>query len=547
MRADDMRVTQRSTMLAVVLVVWACLALGYPVGPSLSVEILAAEADIVFKGTVVSSELVQDAWFKPLPDFGVHETTFAVISVIKGDAPGATLRFRHYDEDPPEPRGHFFLPQYYHFQSNRTYVVFATSTEKTAVYRQTRADHRGKADQGVLLCLDNKPVLAKTVREALWDELIHMLKDTDVSNVTYAIGQLDQMSDGPDRFDGTQDFDRTNVLALVCGLMTNSDPRIAQAAIKVVGSRNPYMSNERTEFWLATVGSAKIAGFAEMDPKMRNTGGELYWKDLVSIVDSARQAETRAMAVRALGLVREPALREAIDGWLVDNEPAVRAAATVLLADFPGTNANQHITVMADDPEPKVRECAARAIGYSQQKELVTVLGRLLADKDRAVRRVASVCLISFSPKIEAVVGVLRANLNNKEFEPLFLNALARETPEPYLDALAQVVEEKNDPANWRGGQISAFTTWKILFKYLQSQSTVVLHSGSVDRYLDAIEKYGNYSSSEPRDVYAFYILRGMNERAKRFRERANRAATYDLDYYFRQVDLNPAHNSLER
>lgn len=533
-------------MLAVALVAWACLALGYPVGRPLSVEILTAVADIVFKGTVVSSELVQDVWFKPLPDFGVHETTFAVISVIKGDAPGATLRFRHYDED-PESRGHFFLPQYYHFQSNRTYVVFATSTEKTAVYRQTRADHRGKADQGVLLCLDNKPVLAKTVREALWDELIHMLKDTDVSNVTYAIGQLDQMSDGPGRFDGTQDFDRTNVLALVCDLMTNSDSRIAQAAIKVVGSRNPYMSNERTEFWLATVGSAKMTGFAEMDPKMRNTGGELYWKDLASIVDSARQAETRAMAVRALGLVREPALRETIDGWLVDNEPAVRAAATVLLADFPGTNANQHITVMADDPEPKVRECAARAIGYSQQKELVTVLGRLLADKDRAVRRVASVCLISFSPKIEAVADVLRANLGKKEFEPSFLNALARETPELYLDDMARVVEEMNDPENWRGHHVSVLTTRRILLKHLQRQPTDVLRSGSVDRYLNAIEKYGNSSSSEPRDIYAFYILRGMNERAKRFRERANKAASYDLDYYFRQVDQNPAHNSLER
>jgi len=544
MRADDMRVTQRSTMLAVALVAWAGLALGYLVGRPLSVEILTAEADIVFKGTVVSSELVQDDGFKPLPDFGVHETTFTVISVIKGDAPGATLRFRHYDED-PESHGHFFLPQYYHFQSNRTYVVFATSTEKTAVYRQTRADHRGKTDQGVLLCLDNKPVLAKTVRETLWNELMRMLKDTDVSNVTYAISQLDQMSDGPDRFDGTQDFDRTNVLTLVHDLMTDCDSSIAQAAIAVVGSRNPYMSNERTEFWLATVGSAKMPGFAEMDPKMRNTGGELYWKDLVSIVASARQAETRAMAVRALGLVREPALREAIDGWLADKEPAVRAAATVLLADFPGTNAIRQITVMADDPDPKVRECAARAIGYSQQKVLVTVLGTLLADKDRAVRRVASVCLLSFSPKIEAVAGVLRANLSNKEFEPSFLNALARETPEPYLDALAQVVEEKNDPANWRGGQISAFTTWKILFKYLQTQSTEVLNSGSVDRYLDAIEKYGSYSSSEPRDVYAFYILRGMNERAKRFRERANRAATYDLDYYFKQVDQNPSHNSL--
>lgn len=122
---------------------------------------------------------------------------------------------------------------------------------------------------------------------------------------------------------------------------------------------------------------------------------------------------------------------------------------------------------------------------------------------------------------------------------------IPRETPAPYLDALAQVVEEKNDPVNWRGGQVSALTTWKILFKYLQRQPTEILRSGSVDRYLDAIEKYGNSSSSEPRDVYAFYILRGMNERAKRFRERANRAATYDLDYFFKQVDQNPSHNSL--
>lgn len=531
-------------MLVGSLVVWAHLALGYPVSRPLSIENLTAAADIVFKGKAISSELVQDDWFKPLPDFGVNETTFAVISVIKGDASGATLRFRHYDES-PESRGHFFLPQYYHFQSNRTYVVFAKSTEAATIYRQTRANHTGKDDQGALLCLDNRPVLAKTVREALWNELTLMLKDAEASNVTYALGQLDQMSDGLGRFDGTQDFDRTNVLMLAHDLMTDSDSKIAQAAITVVGSRNPYMSNERTEFWLATVGSAEIPGVAKMDPQMRNAGGERYWRDLVSVASSAHQAATRAMAVRALGLVREPTLRAPIDGWLADKEPAVRAAATVLLADFPGTNADQQITLLADDPEPNVRECVARAIGYAQRKELVTVLGRLLADNDRAVRRVASVSLISFSPKNEAVAGVLRANLGNKEFEPMFLNALARETPAPYLDALAQVVEEKNDPVNWRGGQISALTTWKILFKYLQRQPTEILSSGSVDRYLDAIEKYGNSSSSEPRDVYAFYILRGMNERAKRFRERANRAATYDLDYFFKQVDQNPSHNSL--
>jgi hypothetical protein len=47
-------------------------------------------------------------------------------------------------------------------------------------------------------------------------------------------------------------------------------------------------------------------------------------------------------------------------------------------------------------------------------------------------------------------------------------------------------------------------------------------------------------ADSEPRDIYAFYILRGMTDRAKKFRERANRAASYDLDYFFKQVDQNP-------
>jgi hypothetical protein len=149
--------------------------------------------------------------------------------------------------------------------------------------------------------------------------------------------------------------------------------------------------------------------------------------------------------------------------------------------------------------------------------------------------------LLSFSPKDEAVGRVFQANLGNKEFEPLFLNALARETPDRYLDALARVVEEKPVPSNWTGGEIPAFTAWKILFKYLQAQPVENLKSGKMDRYLDAMEKVGNYSSSEPRDIYAFYVLNGMPERAKSFRERANKAASYDLDYFFKQVDQNPS------
>ena len=117
---------------------------------------------------------------------------------------------------------------------------------------------------------------------------------------------------------------------------------------------------------MATIGSAEVPGLAKMDAKMNNIGGVRYWKDLESIASTAKQPATRALAIRALGLVREPALRGAVDRWLADPVPVVRAAATVLLADFSGPTANQHLTALADDPEPKVRECAARAIGYAR-------------------------------------------------------------------------------------------------------------------------------------------------------------------------------------
>lgn len=539
MRVDHLRKTRRCTMLIAALLAWVSVARGYPVGPPLSIEKLAAEADIIFKGMAVSTGQVQDEWFKPCSGFVVRETYFKVISVLKGESPGTTLRFRHYDVS-PQPQGRMYQPQYYHFQTNRTYVVFAKRDEDAGVYRQLWANHKSKEDQGVLLCSDDRPLTATTAKEAFWSELMVMLSSTGIRNVTYAIHQLDQMSGGRG-YDGTQDFDRTNVLAVIHGLMASAYSEIAQAAIPVVGSHNPYLSDGRAEFWLATVGSAEVPGLGKMNPKMKNTGGDLYWRDLVSIANGKASVETRALAIRALGLVREPALREPINRWLVDREATVRASATVLLADLPGTDTAQRLTVLAEDPTSVVRACVARAIGFSQQNNLVEVLGALLADKDRKVRRAASTSLLSFSPKDQAVARVLRANLGKAEFQPLFLNALAREQPEPYLDALSRVVEEKTEPENWGGGEIPAFTAWKILFKYLQTQPPEALNSGKVDRYLDAMEKVGNYSSSNPRDIYAFYILRGMTERAKTFREWANRAATYDLDYYFKQVDQNPS------
>jgi hypothetical protein len=253
-----------------------------------SLEELIAEADIVFKGLVVSSRQAQDELFEPCSGLITQETQFRVISVIKGDPAGATVRFQHFDEI-PQFKGNSCQMWRYRFQRNRTYIVFAKKTEDIHIHRQLWINDLGKEDQGIFLCSDDKPAPANTVKEAIWNELAAMLHSKEFGDVTYAIRELDRMSGGRDSFDGSQDFDRTNVVKVVRDLMTHPDSNIAQAAITVVGSHNPYLSDERANLWLATVGAAEAPGFHKLDPKMRNIGGELYWKDLESI-GAARQS-----------------------------------------------------------------------------------------------------------------------------------------------------------------------------------------------------------------------------------------------------------------
>ena len=524
----------------VALLACAGIAQGYPVGPAVSLEKMTEEADIIFKGTVVSSETVEDEWFKPYRGFHVQESQFNVMSVIKGELPGKTLMIRHYEEN-PQPLGYEMAPQHYRFDAAKTYIVFAKTTEVPGVFRQLWKNHTIKGDQGVLRCGNDKPVTPGTVKDVLWSEVTTMLASAEGDDVVYAIKQLDQMSGGRGGFGALSDFDRKDVLAAVRGLTTHDDSKVAQAAIGVVGSHNPYMSEERTLHWLATVGSGTMPGMGKMDAKMKNLGGELYWKDLVALVDGTAPPETRAMAVRALGLVREPLLKEPVERWLGDPSPEVRASATVLLADFPGPETSARLTTLAGDPAPEVRMFTARAIGFGQMVELADVLANLLRDNEFNVRQEAARGLLSFSPKNEAISRILRANIHNDEFAPFFLLALARENPADYLDGLAIVVVDKPERRISWSAQIPAFTAWEILFKYLQAQPAEDIRAGKFDRYLDAIERVGNYSSSEPRDIYAFYLQRGMTERAKKYREEAKKAVKYDLDYYFNMVDENPS------
>jgi len=313
-----------------------------------------------------------------------------------------------------------------------------------------------------------------------------------------------------------------------------------QATLGIIGSHNPYMTRERAQFWLATVGSADTPGFSKMDPKMVNEGGLIYWREIAAVVDSKADEATRALAVTALGLVREPALETSVARWLGDSTATVRSSAVLLLADYPALASHDKFIALAGDADSETRISTAYAIGFAQIVDDADVLTKLLSDSDAKVRQAAAMSLLSFSPKDERIAKIFRDNLTNKEFAVLFLVALCQENPAANLDLLIQETAKKTDPDNWPGGQIPAYTTSHLLFKYLKTLPATDLQSGKYDRALDALEIWQPNYSVDPQFVYALEIKDGLTERAKKYRAAANKASPYDLEIYFQRVDQNP-------
>ena len=166
------------------------------------------------------------------------------------------------------------------------------------------------------------------------------------------------------------------------------------------------------------------------------------------------------------------------------------------------------------------------------------LLDKLLQDPAANVRAATALSLFSFP--LDQAAPAMKANLAS-DFRPLFINALARGDPQPYLAMLAEVIEQQLQPANWWGGLIPAGDSWQILFDFVKSRPAAELTAGDLDRSLDALERMQWYSSSQPRDLYALYLRRGLVSRAKQFRDTTRKSLTYDIDYFFDMADKNLA------
>jgi hypothetical protein len=303
--------------------------------------------------------------------------------------------------------------------------------------------------------------------------------------------------------------------------------------LTVFGTFSPYTEERDIPFWLAGTGKGVIGGLLAR-PSVRNTDADAAVQELTAIADGAGPIEQRARAIRVLGR-STPKHAAALARWSSDPEPLIRNAAVLLAADVPDLKL---ITAGAADPSEIVRQGAAYAIGFTQNVTLFPTLGALLRDPAVKVNMAAAMSLLSFSP--DDASALLKANLSS-DYRPLFINALARKDPGLYLAELADVIVKDPRPAAWWGGTIPSGDSWRLLLDYVKKQPRADVQSKKLDASLDALEELKWFGSSEPNELYAFYLVRGLKARAHRFRVGIKKRIQFDMEYFFNMVDKDPA------
>lgn len=194
-----------------------------------------------------------------------------------------------------------------------------------------------------------------------------------------------------------------------------------------------------------------------------------------------------------------------------------------------------------------MRRAAAIAVGYSQDELLLPILEMLLADAEANVRDHAARSLLSFGNRAQPLLE----NHVSSPYRTIFVNTLARQNPAQYLTELATIIERDGAAGEFGsivpsgevaiGGRVLASESWSILFDYVRHRPSSELADGTLERWLDALEKLRWRSSSEPQRLYALYMNHGLNDRAARFREAVTRSARFDMEPIFDRVDRNPA------
>lgn len=203
---------------------------------------MADEADLVFKGQVVSSTRITNAAFQ-ISDMFVHATTFKIISILKGTVSSDFVVFQHYNEW--SPGGHGWggagPPEPYKFENGQSYLIFAANMAKPGFYYSRPPAITNQPNEfrqltenqnSIFHTLDPRPLPSLSISNAIWLELNSLLNDKDRTNQIYAIKRLNLMSKTCLASWGHEDcFAREAVLRAVAPFVADADDHIAIHAI----------------------------------------------------------------------------------------------------------------------------------------------------------------------------------------------------------------------------------------------------------------------------------------------------------------------------
>ncbi len=218
------------------------------VQPHGRLEEMDRQADLIFKGQVLSTEQITNAAFR-VSDMSVHATKLKVISTIKGVVPTNLIVFQHYSGWLPGGHGWSGAhpPAFHQMEPGKSYLIFAAKTDKPDKYYAPPPGHHSKPevfrqiadfpiqdDEGVLHTLDARPLSSHSVKDAHWIELNLLLREANTTNQLYALKHLDWMSKTcAHPWGHSDDFKREAVLKTVLPFATNANDHVAVSAISL--------------------------------------------------------------------------------------------------------------------------------------------------------------------------------------------------------------------------------------------------------------------------------------------------------------------------
>lgn len=517
-----------------------------PHGP---LEKMAAKADLVFKGQVLSSEWarnqhVQDFHANLSSDYFmpfVQTTKLKLTSVLKGSIATNVIFLHHLTRNAdPEKEAYqgrrisgMVAPGFtpvdmpsYDLDVGKSYLVFAERATKPgrecySIYNPTNAANAfrpmGKpypwfsniepAD-AITGTLDNSPLDGLSVRDAFRVELIRLLQDSNPSNQLFAIHHFQKMTmDCDETWENSHDFRREDVLSDMKPLLTHTNDDVSIAAIACFQVRPDCA-------W-------------QLEP---------YVDDLVLVASQASSPSCRAAAIDVFVGTKLSRITNALPLWLNDRAEPVRVHAAQLLLDFPGDLAEKASRQLAGDESPKVRSIAAAVIGEGLYERNAAMLGRLFDDTDATVHTNAAASLLKFKPAV--VKSILEARLDDREFYIKFIAKLAEEDAGPWLPQLTGILEEhclsvtngaktgtarhKMTEPNQAVADSACNSCWWDLLNYLFTQPSDAFLSGKMRPYTDLLEKtlptITSPSHDEIHRMYELYAMRNMWVSSRRIR-----------------------------